>query len=237
MKTVKDFINLLQEYPIRQVPRAGQFIVNQMAFEARKLAVKKVDQQMILRNKFVTGRIQFDQARLSRNLASIQSEMGALTSIAFMKKQEKGFVIKPTKGSKVAVPTRGARISKSIQKRKRTIYRKSRLGNIRKIDQFKDRTTKTKKRKIFVMLQTMARKKDKTPALIPFENHPGIYIIRNIRKKASGIHSFKLVMLYDLSRSQVKVKAHPWLEPTTKKVFSRQTRIADIAWQRFLSRV
>ena len=122
MKTIKDFIGMLEEYPVRQIPRAGQFIVNQMAFEARQLAIKKVDQLMILRNKFVTGRIQFDQARLSTRLKDIKSEMGALTSIAFMKKQEEGFVIKPTKGSKVAVPTRGARISKSLQKRTRSHF-------------------------------------------------------------------------------------------------------------------
>jgi hypothetical protein len=190
---IEDFQRTLQEYPIKQIPKAGQFIVNQMAFEARQLAVKNVDRKFILRNRFVTGRIQFEMARFSTNLREIQSHMGALESIDFMAKQEKGFVIKPTDGNKVAIPTRGVRISKSIEKRKRTIYR--------------------------------ARKRDKTPALIPYADKPGIYIIRNIRKRASGTFSFKPRMLYDLSRKQVviKPKKHP--------------QIVQTAWNRFLSRL
>ncbi len=234
MKTVKDFIKTLEDYPIKQLPRAGQFIVNQMAFESRQLAVKKVDQVFILRNRFVTGRIQFEQARFSTNINTIQSHMGALESIAFMAKQETGFVIKPTHGRKLAVPTRGARISKSIQKRKRAIYRKSRLGNIRKIKQFKG---KTKKHRITVMLQTMARNRDKTPALVPDQDNPGIYVIRNIRKMAGGNYSFKMNMIYSTKKSQQKIKAHKWMEPTMKKVFTREAAIVDIAWKRFLSRL
>lgn len=232
MKTIDDYIDFLKEYPLRQVPKGAQFIANQMAFESRQKAIKEVDKKMILRNRFVPNRIQFDMASFSMRLEEIQSKMGALQSIDFMADQETGFVIKPTHGRKVAVPTRSARIGKSIEKKKRTIYRKSRLGNIRKI-----KKGVNKKRAIFALTQQMARKRDKRPALLPYDQHPGIYVLKNVRKRKNGIYSFKLIQLYDVSRSQVKVAKNPWMQPTVKKIYNQYPRIVDIAWKRFLSRI
>jgi hypothetical protein len=230
LKNLKDFIKLLEEYPLRQVPKAARFIVNQMAFESRQQAIKEIDKRMILRNKFVTGRTQFEQSPFSRDLSDIQAKMGALESISFMAKQETGFVIKPTRGRKVAIPTRSTRISKSIEKRKRTIYRKSRLGNVRKI-----KKGTNKQREIFILTQQMARERDKRPALLPYSQKPGIYLIRNVRKRKTGTFSFKLIQLYDTSKSQVIVKPHPWMRPTVEKIFKRQAKIVQTGWDRFMT--
>jgi hypothetical protein len=155
-----------------------------------------------------------------------------------MREQEEGFTIRPTKGRKVAIPTRESRISKSIKKKRRAIYRPSTLmKNLRKPSQYKG---KTKKARIKKMLQTMAERKDKRPAVVPYRNNPGIYVLRNIRKKRIGgrdTYSFQLMKIYDLSRKQVKVKPNRWMQPTTKWAYSKMGAISERAWKRFLARL
>ena len=162
--------------------------------------------------------------------------MGALKEIEFMRDQEEGFTIKPTKGRKLAIPTRAARISKQIEKKKRAIYREDQLGKLRKITRFKG---KTRRQKIVSMLQHMARNKDKKAALIPFPNKPGIYVLRNIRKRTGGQSrfTFRLHKLYDLSKSQQRIKPRPWMKPALDKIAMKEGKIASIAWKRFLSRL
>lgn len=233
---LKDYITLLDEYPVKQFPKAGIFIVNQLAFEARKTAVRQVQKRMITRSKFVTNRIQFSTSPRTKDFKLIQSEMGALKSIDFMADQEYGYLKKPKQGSKLPVPTRAARTGKSIRRKKRPIYHHNRLGTLKNISQYKG---KTKRQKIIAMLQDMARKKDKRAALIPFSRKPGIYVIKNIRKKGKKKTSFqfKLHKLYDLRKRQMWIKPNPWMRPTLKIINRKRAKIAEIAWQRFLSKI
>ena len=230
---IDEFIALLDRYPIRQFPKAGIFIVNQLAYEARTIAVQQVQKRMITRNNFVVNRIQFSTSPRTKDIRLIKSEMGALRSIDFMADQEYGFLNKPVQGSKLPVPTRAARTGKSIMRKKRPIYHANRLGSLRNINQYKG---SSKRQKIVAMLQDMARKKDKRAALVPFSKKPGIYVIKNIRKKKREF-DFKLHKLYDLEKRQMWIKPNPWMRPTIKIVNKKQGKIAKKAWQRFLSKL
>jgi hypothetical protein len=233
MANIKKFIDLLNEYPTKQFPLAARFIVNEMAFQSRQIAARNVEQRFIIRSKFVTSRIQFERAPFTRDPAQIKSKMGALESIDFMADQEVGFTNKAKSGSKLPIPTRAARVSQSVEKKKRTVYRKDRLGQLRRINQFKG---KNKRQKIIAMLQEMARKNDKRAALIPFTNKPGIYVIRNRRKgKGKNKFNFKLHKLYDLSKRQQRVKANPWMAPTMEEISQKEGQIVEQAWRKFLS--
>ena len=206
---LKNYITLLEDYPVKQFPKAGHFIVNQLAFEARKTAIRQIKKKMITRSNFVINRIQFSTSPRTKDFRLIQSEMGALTSIDFMADQEYGYMKKPKQGSKLPIPTRAARTGKSIQKKKRSIYHMNRIGNLRTVNKYKG---KSKRQKVIAMVQDMARNKDKRAALIPFPNKPGIYVVKNIRKtkrKMKTSYSFKLHKLYDLSKRQMWIKPNP----------------------------
>ena len=56
---VSTLTDLLEDYPVKLFPNLGVFIVNKMAFEARKQSIKRVKRQFITRNKFTTNRIIF----------------------------------------------------------------------------------------------------------------------------------------------------------------------------------
>lgn len=237
MKTIKtkQFIDFMNRYPVRQFPLAGTYIVNQLAYEARQQAIKEVDKRMILRNTFVRNRIQFAMAPRTLDPRRIKSEMGALTTIDFMADQEYGYLKRPTRGQKLPVPTRAARVGKNIERKKRTVYQTSKMPNLRKINRYKG---KNRRQKIVAMLQDMAAKKDKRPALVPFTRKPGIYVVRNIRRRKRGTRfTFKMMKLYDLSKGQIQIKANPWMRPTVRKILKREGEIADRAWKRFLSRL
>lgn len=226
---------MLEQYPVRQFPLAGIFIVNQLAFEARKQAIKEIEKRMIIRSQFVPNRIQFSMSPRTIDPRRIKSEMGALNTIPFMADQEYGYLKKPTRGSRLPVPTRAARIGKSIERRKRTIYQTGKMSNLRKINKYKG---KNRRQKIVAMLQDMAAKKDKRPALVPFTRKPGIYVLKNIRrtKKMGTRYTFKMHKLYDLKKKQLWIKPNPWMLPAIKKIEKKRGKIAEIAWRRFLSR-
>lgn len=233
--TMKQFLRFLDEYPVKQAPMAAQFIVNQMAFEGMKRSRKEVRKRFVVRSAFVPNRISFVASRRTMELSQIKSVFGARKEIGWMAKQEKGWVDRPKGGSKLPVPTRAARTGRSISRKKRPIHQLKRLGAIRKPSRYRG---KTKRQRITAMLQDMARRRDKRPAMVPWGRKPGIYVVRNVRRRAGKTRfNFRMVKLYDLRKHTQRVKPRPWMRPTVHWLAKREKRIAETAWKRFLSRI
>lgn len=229
---------ILEEFPVRTFPALGRFIVNKLAFEARKQAVKRVKRQFITRNRFTTSNIQYVSAPRTRKLKDVESSYGATDRIEYMKDQEEGTTIKPQSGQKLPVPTKLARRSSSIEKLKRARFKMNSLGNLRKTSEMRGAT---KKQRTIALIQDMARKKQRNRlAILPFSRKPGIYKVLGSGKERKGMKSrvkYRLRLIYDLSKRSLRLKPSPWMAPVNDGIFKNQSRIAEAAFNRYIKSI
>lgn len=176
------------------VPQAVRATLNDMAFDARKAAIKKIEQIYVLRNKFTARQVAVNKTR-ARDIASMKAETGHTQ--AYMAMQEKGGRIRGRRKFK-PIPTRNARIGGS---RKKMVRKPLRLGNLKLSGNKKAFFGKTKK------------------------GRQGIF----------GKKRKQVVMLWDMSRTQVTIKPTRWLSTSSRRAAS--PRRAAILYRRQATRI
>ena len=230
--SIRQFTQIVQDYPVERAPRAAQYILNEMATQGKQYAHDVMRKKFILRNRFTINRVQHQWTRLNRDLRQMQSAFGALPEVGYLADQESGFIHRPKRGNRLPVPTRAARIGGSIERLKRSTFRADRMGQLSRPSRY--RGTNRVQRTIN-MLQSIAANRDQRPFLAPFPNKPGVYIMRNVRRRPGRTRlAFRLKKIYDLSKRQETIAPHRWMEPAADMVYQNEGRIAQRAWERFL---
>ena len=223
LKDWRDLEDTLGKLSKRVIPFANRNMLNDAAFLARKISLKNIDDDMVLRNKWTARNLQVDRAK---SLRAPEAVVGH--TLSYMADQEFGGT-KVKKGKKgVAIPTRFAsNESEGSQSRQKLPVRNKQLKNI-KLQSGKIRThvgrgrfkkPKSKKQEVYVrMLDAVKRKR----RFFYYENGrtEGIFQVKGGRlgKKGVSLKGARLKMVYDLSRPIVRIPRNPWLHPAVKEV-------------------
>ena len=201
-----------------QVQAAIRTTLNDEAFLTMNVAKKfTLPQKFNIRSKFVQNSVRVKKAT-GRNVAAMQALTGSI--FPGMKDQEFGATV-----SSPDIPTLSARVSGSFKKKVGSKNRYNRLGDVKRADQFKGTSPD---HRITVMLRTLAAQNFKGAMFIRRSNRfkTGVYKFKGRAKRARTGGVFKpLVMVKDLSKSSIRIKRRPWLEPSTKRATSKQTII------------
>lgn len=173
--------------------------LNTVAFLSRRNAHKKIDEEFIVRNKFVKSNIRVDKA-VDGELSSMQSEIGATEKADFMEIQEFGGnrIAKKT-GSRIAIPQVTAR------------------GGNRKNLVRKENYLKLVKKSFIRPSGNIVRDASKAKSLNKFIIHKhNIYKITSFIKRRNSV-TFKKVLVYQNKEKSVRIKGVYWLRDSIDK--------------------
>lgn len=218
-KEIEKFYNKLEDIKRTAIPFAVRNALNDTAFRARKLWIHKIKKQMVLKNTYTTsGRnIRVEKAK-GLKVNSMESIVGAIES--YMAMQETGGV--ETKKGKhgVSIQTSVATGEGRGAKRRRTVRGVNKMARII----LAKRHGNSPRQRNAVAIKQAAKKGHKHVFLELNDDRAGLFKIqmksRNVkgtRNKISGLKEKvvgRLDMVWDLSRSSVRVPRNPTLGPT-----------------------
>ncbi|HEY3497680.1 MAG TPA: hypothetical protein VGK73_23440 [Polyangiaceae bacterium] len=230
-KGYKEFLRDLDRFKRSAVPYAVRNGLNTAAFEARRVWQGNIRSSFTLRNKFTVNSIRVEQARGS-NLATMQSVVGSVAP--WMKVQESGGTERGKSKHKV-IPAPGAAGLPAGSKRTKAVRPSLYLGRIRAARQ----SASPKNRNLVTML--MARRKGEEHVILDRKNGgQGLYRISGGRQKFTGKRfrrqKLRVRLLYDLSRSSVRVPPEPTLQRTLKAVERKMPHIMTASFLEQLRR-
>ena len=172
--------------------------VNVQAALTRKNAVDNVKDNFTLRNNFTVSQIQYTQQPQGRySLSAIESKVGVTERADWMARQETGGVRKPSSGNRLAIPTLAARGGN----RGAPVIRQKYLSKVKKV-------------KGGSLIQKTAIAHSTNAVL--FHNN-NMFTVTDFSRKMDGGVTFKMEMLYTLSREETTTPAAPWLQPAAEK--------------------
>ena len=201
MQSYGDFSAILRyEKLLRIMNRQGIKYANRaavadMAFTARREAVKIVGEEFILRNKWTTSGMRVEKRSTEASMGSIRP---------YMERQEFG-----GRQKVYGIPTTVAAGQglKAVPRRRR-VLRANYLQKIRLPT--RARGAKTKKQ-----ANAIAMRRAKPFAFLDLGRRKGVF-----RRRGN-----KAVMLYDMSQNRVDVPPNPWLKPAVEAVRPLSMRI------------
>ena len=212
---LKAFENQLDRLNKTGLKIAREMTMNDLAFETRKQSIETINKEFTTRNKFTTsGRtLKVDRANRSRPVA----EVGHTED--YMRDQEFGFNKRPDKfTNSVAIPTpvasgerKGMAVGKTIRKRP---VRKVNRKNMLKMPSNKMRELPRKQRTVALIQEAIKTKR----RFIELDRNgeSSIYRVRGSKKR------YQLDRLYTTEHRTIRVKATPWLSPSTDKAAKKR---------------
>jgi len=199
----------LRRYNEKAIPFAARAAINESAFELRKRWRREVNRNFITRNRWTVGSIFYEKTK-SLSLPFMFSEVGS--EMKYMKTQETGGTERKKGKHGVAIPTSVAsREGRGTKPRRRVpapAYRpikKIRLGRrYNKIGTRKER---------FAAAVAEARRTGRKLVFLELRNNrKGIFRVGGSKKNP------KIDMLYDLSRSSIRIPREPTLEKSLNDI-------------------
>lgn len=202
--------NALYNHARRGVPYAARNALNRSAFEARREWIEKAEETFTLRNRWTKGSMRVDRAR-GRDMSRMEAVVGSLAD--YMATQEEGGTVRRQGRTGHPIPTTVASgEGMGTGTRKRVVRRPNRLPRIalgqrgRSGQGARQRnaiaiSTALKDRRRFVFLELGRRK--------------GIF------RLAGGRRRTRIEMVWDMSRTQVRVPASKTLERSLAAVAPR----------------
>jgi hypothetical protein len=203
----------LRSFRKKAVPYALRNAVNTAAFEGRKIWQGEIKRSFTLRNQFTTRSIRVEKARNPRMI------MAVLGSVApYMAKQEEGGTVRGRSGKK-AIPGPVAAGQRPGAKRTRLVRAGFRLGAI-KVPRLR---TGSRIQRNAVAIAMAKRRGQKFALLQRPKGGKGLFLLGGGKRKAST------KLLYDVSRSSVRVPAAPTLARTMHRMNARTPAIVHAA--------
>jgi hypothetical protein len=205
-------------------------MLNRVAFETRKAAVKNVETEMTLRNQWTKKTIQFQQTR-SLNISRQRTRTGSLMD--YMRQQEFGSVRK-TKGKVgVPIPTTVASGEGEAAKVRKKVVRRKWLRSSIKLVNAKRRLLrpnqvikgKNPKQSVAIAMSMAERRGGRNRVAFLSGKRKGLYWIKGRKGK------MRVSLLHDLSNPSVRIPATPWLLPATVQ----QAKFMGIWFQKALA--
>jgi hypothetical protein len=195
------------------------------AFLTRKNAIKEVNQNFILRNKFTTSQIKVDKVSDNRlAIRNMEAHVGASDRAEFMERQELGGIHRPKHGKNLAIPQLPARSGSLRRLVSKSNYLKA-IRNKTVRGGFKNARTW---RSRLVASAFVSFNKDKF-----LYYNKNIYKISSFTKSRNQVH-FKKIHLYHTGKQSTRTHADPWLEPSTKRPSSQGQQIFNSQMDKLL---
>ena len=209
---VKRFERHLKFFAAKAVPHANRDAINGMAFGARKVWIKEVQQAFTLRNTWTTRQIRVVRAT-GIDMARMQSVVGSLAP--YMDEREFGET-KHKKGKHgIAIPTSAA-AGQTGRRRTKVIQRRNALKAIRLHQAVRGGQKQRNAAAIRIAIKSGRR-----VVYLEKGNRRGLVRITGGKRRP------KLRTLYDLSKATVKVKA----EPTLGRTMEQATQTAPLFYK------
>lgn len=225
MKKVDKLEKNLNKFGRVGVFKAMRDTVNDVAIETKRRAKKRVQNKMVLRNKWTLGGIKTIKAKTTKRI-NIKARTGSFAD--YMRLQELGGTSRARMGKNKPIPTSfSAGLGRKTQPRTKVTKDRLKVGKI---------TLRNKRfkgnRKAQSVQAVRAAVKGGSKARIIYLNMPGIkkgiYRVKGGRKTElkkngwpKGAH---LVMIHSLQQSSVRIPRNPWLEPSIPSRSFAQTR-------------
>lgn len=204
----------LDRFAAKAVPHAARQGLNTTAFQGRKVWQKAMGREFTLRAKWVPKSIRVEKAELRLRAGRMESVLGSV--FPGLDKQEKGGTIRGRGGASKPIPTRvAAGQSMGAGERTRTVRGPNKL---KAIHLQRRRGKGGSKRQRNAVAISQAVKAGRKFALI--EAKRGTAIVR-----ITGRKRVRVRMLWDLSRSSVRVPASPTLGRTLRVMERRMPAI------------
>lgn len=203
--------------------------LNMAAGMTRKLAVKNIEKNFTLRNKFTRNQVQFQKVvQFTHDINNMQSEVGATAKAAYMETQEEGGKHwQKNPKPKAAVPMRSARVGGMESKEvSRALYLRAIKKNIMRqnIGKKRDRRNYKSSKARFVAQMFMAKKLSTAgnPKFI-FKKY-NVFMVQSIVKTGKDTVSAKLKHIYSI-RPPGRISKKVWLTPAYESVSQKLTNL------------
>jgi len=188
----------------RAVPFATRATLDGTAFEARKLGVENIRNQMVLRNTFTVRSVQVEKVGRELNINRQESRTGATTD--YLATQETGATI-PRKGRRgVPIPTSYSAGQQGARPRTKVPRKANRLTSIQITRRARRTQSRAQQNKVAVL---EAVRTGRRFIYMDLGRRRGLFRVIGSRR------NIRVRMVYDLSRPTVTVPPNPWLEPAT----------------------
>jgi hypothetical protein len=179
--------------------------VNEVAFEARRGWLKRIEDAFVIRNTFTARSIRVEKARVAKGQV-IESKVGS--TAPYMDEQEEG-------GTKTAHGKHGAPIpttsaagqAMKARPRKRQVTARNRMGAINLASSISGRRQKRNAAAIAVAVRS-----GRNVAFLDLGKRKGIFRV------IGGKRGIRVRMLWDLSKKSLTIPRLPTLEPTLKSI-------------------
>lgn len=202
----------LHAFAKKGVPFAARKALNDTAFLAREQWVSEMGKKLTLRNTFTARSLRVEKVKAGYNPDTMQSAVGSLAP--YMAATEAGGV--ENKKGKHGVPRPlpvAAGQAMGASKRTKAVRRSNYLSAL----QVAARVSGIRQRKNAVAIAMAA--KTGGVAYLDLGKHRGLYRITGTKR------GLKVRKLYDLSKTSIRTKPHPTLEPAVAAIQSKLPRV------------
>lgn len=190
----------------RATSEAVKNTLNVQAALTRKNYLRRVDDELILRNTFTRRQIRFEKTE-ARVISRMESRAGATEAADYMELQEKGGLRKPKRGSNLAIPqlaARGGALSRLVN---RQYYLRRAAKRTVKGGFSRARTQKAK---------TVARAAVAKRRSLLFRQSKNIYAVTSFTRRRNGGVRFRTRHIYNISETRTRVRGKAMLEPAAQ---------------------
>jgi len=222
-----DFGNLerfqrdMGKFATRALPHAAKAGLNSVAFDARKVALKRINRTFTTRNRFTERSVRVDKAKGLR-MDSMQSVMGSTAD--YMATQETGGTKRKRGKQGLAIPTSfSSNEGNTATPRRKTPTASNKLARIQvrnRFDRFGKRTKNRGQRNVMAVKQAVRHKR---AFFMKTRRGAGLFRVKG------GKSNPRVKMVYDLSKQSVRLKSKPWMRPTVAKMSKRAPKIMQRA--------
>jgi hypothetical protein len=205
----------LDRFGKQALPYAIRDTLNAAAFQTAEMAKDEIGHRFIERNAYTRRSVRYKKT-FSRDIKRMESSAGSVQE--YLQKQEEGFTESKSGKHGVPIPSSAAAGQMGARLRTRKLQRKNWLSSINLS------SSRVKGRGRTVVAVRDAVESGRRVVFIDgrsdhYGRPTGMYRVVGGRKGGRGWpKGARLQLIYDLERSSVRTKAHPWLEPATKKV-------------------
>lgn len=208
LSSALEFELQLTRFREKALPFATRNTLNTVGFAVRRIAIERIQDEFITRNKFTTRSIRVEQTR-SLIISDQRTIVGSTAD--YMEVQEFGGT-KSKKGKKgTPIPTSySARLPQNTIPRTKLPTRGNKLQNIRLTKGRSGKRQSTKQRNHVTIL--LAAREGRKFIFLDLGQTQGIFKVIGGKKKP------KIKMIYDLSNQSVRIPRHPWLAPSIDDV-------------------
>ena len=206
VQDVKQYESDLKTFAKKAFPFATKATVNKAAFETRRVAQSRLENDFVLRNRFTRSSVRVEQART----LDVRRQEAIVGSIAdYLATQEFGGVERGGGKHQPIATSYSAGLSEQARPRTRLPRKPNQMQAIQL--KRRGRGAKSRKQRNLMAVKEAAAGGNKF-VYLDLGRRQGIFRV------LGGKRSPRVKMVWDLSRRSVRIPRKPWLAPATRQV-------------------